>query len=137
MLAISAASTTRRKRSKQNFEGEKSSLGKGIGELECDIEAARSRVRKLESELPELRRRVGGLSRSVELARTKVEALAEQVRGYVANVGGRMAGRLSRFGVEAYAEQPPLEAQMREAQEVAQAMNANRGHVEHEKGIGR
>lgn len=122
---------------KQILENEKSELEKGIGELERDVAAARGRIRELESELPGLRRRAGRLERSVESARAKVAALAEQVRGYVANVGERVAGLLSRFGVEAYAGQPPMEAHIHEAQEAVKAVNASRGHIEHERGIGR
>lgn len=105
------------------LEGEKAGIEGEIRELECDI--------------PDLERRAGGLERSVKSARQRFEELAKGVRGYVANVGERMAVLLSRFGVEAYAGQPPLEVQMKQAQEVVKAMNASRGYVEHEKGIGR
>lgn len=122
---------------KRSLEAEKSGLEGEIEDLERDVAAAGIRIRELEREIPDLERRIGGLERSVERARGRFAELAARVRGYVANVGERAAGLLSRFGVEAYAGQPPIEVTMREAQKAARSMNVGIGRAPRDRGIGR
>lgn len=91
-----------------------------ISELEGANQRARERVAELDRGLPGLRERVKGLGRSVEAARAAFERLAEKLHGYLEGVGSRAAALLQSFGVEAYAGNAPLDAQVRSFRQLSQ-----------------
>lgn len=91
-----------------------------ISASEGECERLRGRVGELERGLPGLRERAAGLGRSVEAARAAFERLAEKLHGYLEGVGSRAAALLQSFGVEAYAGNAPLDAQVRSFRQLSQ-----------------
>lgn len=118
--------------------------GKREGELAGDIERLRSRIRVLEGGNSRSRNRMGELERGRAEAARRVErlrggldraardfeALAGRVRGYVCNVGERVAALLNSLGVEAYAGNAPMSSmtgELRAATRAAELSDSARG----------
>lgn len=104
----------------EGLRSEIEGLRSRISAAESECERLRGRVGELERGLPGLRERARRLEGSVRAARARVERLAEKLHGYLEGVGRRAAALLQFFGVEAYAGNAPLDAQVRSFRQLSQ-----------------
>lgn len=111
--------------------------------LRRDLRAAEGEKEGLERDVQALERGVRGLERDRQVLGARVRALVSEWRerggDFLAGVGERVAGMLSRLGVQAFADAPSLDAMLGQVRASAAAYNQSHGRdaPRRNRGIGR